>query len=299
MATRNFLLISSWLAFFGAATLYAQAPPDLEKNRARERKCLECHDDEVLFGADAEGRLRSVRVHTGRYQKSVHFGKDLTCFDCHPDATDEHHPREGVRTVPCDACHTGDHDDQGRDYRHSAHGRLFAEGVDNAPDCQHCHSAHYTAEKADPASLVHPSNIRATCGACHPQQARLTYAGSAIGGARLSGHGKSDLSNDYSIADCTRCHFGDDTHLAPAAGQEPVCARCHHPDRTSAPQAIGAVHLASDENWGSLFAVARTAGIALVMAALAFAVLPLCRIRMLVRGKGETEKPAQEADDGD
>jgi hypothetical protein len=259
------------LGWWGALLPAADPAPNLEEWRRIEQKCLDCHKDPDLCGSRPDGRMRSVSVDPARYRSSVHAAKDLTCLHCHPGATVDHHPREGVAIEACGSCH--DHEDELAAYRASRHGALLARKTPNAPDCFHCHSNHYTMAKTDPAALVHPDRIRETCGACHATEARSAAAPRRWAGARFSAHGKADFSLDYSTTVCTRCHRGPDTHERTPAAEPSPCLACHGPSaadpRGAAPLAVGPVHAGSDRNLGGTAAVARAAGLAVVLAVLA------------------------------
>jgi hypothetical protein len=193
--------------------------PDLAAERAIERKCLDCHNNPALYGSRKNGALRSVHVDVERYRQSVHY-ETTTCLSCHPNATADHHPREGVQIKKCGSCH--DHEDEQRDFVKSRHGTALAKEVENAPDCFSCHSNHYTKKKTDPQARVHSGRIAETCGACHPGEANQTRSASWFAGGRLSAHGKSNLSEAYTVRDCRRCHFGPDTHASPSPEEVPT-----------------------------------------------------------------------------
>ncbi|MCU0722929.1 MAG: cytochrome c3 family protein [Planctomycetes bacterium] len=263
------IVATAALGWAGAALRAADAPADLEAMRRLEQKCLDCHKDPDLHGSRPDGRMRPVSVDPARYRRSVHSAKDLTCLHCHPGATADHHPREGVRIEPCGSCH--DHEDELAAFRASRHGKLLADRAPNAPDCFDCHSNHYTAAKADPASAVHPGRIRETCGACHASEARVAPAGARWPRARFSAHAKADFSRSYDTSDCSLCHRGPDTHETAAAAEPSPCLACHGPTaapRGAEPLAIGPVHAGSNRNAGAWTAPARAAGLAAVLAIL-------------------------------
>ncbi|MHC4597367.1 MAG: cytochrome c3 family protein [Planctomycetota bacterium] len=265
----------------------------LAADRAVEKQCLECHDNPALMGSRPDGAPRSVHVDTERYRRSIHYEKGYTCLSCHPDATPEFHPREGVTIFACGSCH--DHQDELADFQASRHGRALTEAVENAPDCIHCHSNHYTRVKGDGEARVHPDRIRETCGACHPAEAGRTVSGSWWSGGRVSAHGKSDLSESYGTRDCGRCHFGPDAHKTPAPGEEPSCAACHtraQPSEGSGP-VLGAVHLASPSSAGEGLSVVRAAGLALSLAAVLLLAVPVAFWFASRRGRAEAKKPTE------
>jgi len=293
-------LLALAFGFLGAAVAFparAQSSPDLAARRAIEKKCLDCHQKENLCGSRPDGRLVSVRIDPDRYRRSVHYAKDLTCLDCHPDANADYHPREGVRITACGSCH--DHEDEARDYAASLHGKLLGRKTPNAPDCFSCHSNHYVVAKADPESLAHPSRIRETCGVCHPAEAGATPAGSWWAGGRLSAHAKNDFSEDFSTRACTRCHAGADTHRTPPAEERTACMACHDqasPSRGDRePLAVGAVHAASPRHAGGILAAPRAAGLFATLLAIGFAAaIPAARWARR-RGRGKAAGPGETA----
>jgi cytochrome b subunit of formate dehydrogenase len=50
----------------------------------------------------------------------------------------------------------------------SYHGLAGRSGAVDVVNCASCHGYHNVLNSADPLSLVHPDNLAATCGACHP-----------------------------------------------------------------------------------------------------------------------------------
>jgi len=267
---------------------------DLQAEREVERKCLECHNNPALHGARADGKLRSAYVDTERYRNSVHYEKEYTCLSCHPDATPDFHPREGVRIRSCGDCH--DHEDELADFQKSRHGKALKEGVKDGADCFSCHSNHYTRKKSDPEARIHPDRVRETCGACHPEEGGFTASGSWWAGSRMSAHGKSDLSGDFSVRNCRDCHFGPDTHRTPLPEELPVCAACHTHSAEEAPtlpSIVGPVHLASGENHGEALGVLRGAG--LVVSVIGFLVLAVPAAILGFRLRGSRKVPKEDA----
>ncbi|HSV43364.1 MAG TPA: cytochrome b/b6 domain-containing protein, partial [Candidatus Bathyarchaeia archaeon] len=105
-----------------------------------------------------------------------------TCADCHG--------KHGIAAVRdplaatfgkniteevCAACHdsvriTGAYgiaSDRFKTFYDSRHGLLLREGRLEAINCASCHGVHNIKPSSDPDSLIHPSNIPATCGGCH------------------------------------------------------------------------------------------------------------------------------------
>ncbi|MFH1567011.1 MAG: cytochrome c3 family protein [Gemmatimonadota bacterium] len=53
-------------------------------------------------------------------------------------------------------------------YLDSFHGVASRFGETRAANCASCHGVHHILPSADPRSSIHPDNLPATCGACHP-----------------------------------------------------------------------------------------------------------------------------------
>jgi hypothetical protein len=56
----------------------------------------------------------------------------------------------------------------GYTYSRNFHGQASGLGSIRVAQCPECHGAHNILSKENPASMVHPENLVATCGACHP-----------------------------------------------------------------------------------------------------------------------------------
>ncbi|MDP1825559.1 MAG: hypothetical protein Q8L48_20030 [Archangium sp.] len=124
-----------------------------------------------------------------------------TCGECHAFIAtrwkSSHHgevfatgtPEEKLRAPTCKHCHSGHatvdptvnrnhlamvstceecHPSQSKSYRHSFHGKAVGLGFGLAATCADCHTPHEMLHATDPKSSVHPSNLKATCGRCHP-----------------------------------------------------------------------------------------------------------------------------------
>jgi len=107
------------------------------------------------------------------------------------------------------------------EWRYSAHGR---EGV----GCEKCHGGDPTVPSAeaahrgvlpatDPASLVHPTRLAKTCGACHENES-AAYAGS-VHARQVAEKGRG--------ATCLTCHGAMGASLPSPAELETRCSACH------------------------------------------------------------------------
>jgi len=159
----------------------AQAPT----NRVRMAEtCGRCHADRTLV----ERRGIPIPKAYQLYQKSVHgravaAGKAAaTCNDCHEShdlrrANDPHSSvyRENIPKT-CASCHEAEGISEKYDipggrlgtYTDSFHGLAIRGGSKVAANCASCHGIHDIRSSADPKSAIHPDNLPATCGKCHP-----------------------------------------------------------------------------------------------------------------------------------
>ena len=189
-------------------------------------ECLECHQDRNLTKKDATGRVHSLYVDKDGFARSVHGEMDYTCVDCHEGARAEEHPAEGLPDVKCGECH----EEALAAFTASNHGRLLAAGNPDAPQCYDCHGMHDVLSSDTPAAATSPERLSETCGACHEAQAYNPLRPNAA--ARVKGHGKVNMSADFSTENCGACHFevirhGDED-------REPaVCAGCHEVEKST------------------------------------------------------------------
>ena len=92
------------------------------------------------------------------------------CVDCHVDEHDVKDPtsaemREHIPT-DCGGCH-----EEGLEtFRDSFHGKATALGWSSVAMCSDCHTPHHNLSASDPGSSIHPDNLKATCGSCHPKE---------------------------------------------------------------------------------------------------------------------------------
>jgi cytochrome b subunit of formate dehydrogenase/nitrate/TMAO reductase-like tetraheme cytochrome c subunit len=169
--------------------------------RASAASCSDCHGSHDIRPArDASSPINHWRVAEtcGRchdairkvYAASVHGQaaargvRDVpVCTDCHGEHTILS-PREPgslvnparVSSVTCGRCH-GDERlvarynlpvDKVPAFQDSYHGLASRAGSQTVANCASCHGIHNIRASGDPASTVHPANLRATCGGCHP-----------------------------------------------------------------------------------------------------------------------------------
>ncbi len=254
------------------AVLAAPAPAlavTVAATPAPKAKCLDCHDDAQLKGADG----KSVAVHADEFGRSAH--RKLDCTECHGAALGIKHPGEALGTVKpqvCQECHA----DEFKAVAGSIHGRR-SKGDKAIKDCMGCHdSLHKVRKEGDPASTLSAVNQIKTCGACHEEMmanyersehARaLLKSGLAEGAPSCSScHGKHEIHEKTEAAattsharvpdTCGKCHSGilrewqDSAHGTlwkkdgdaksgldgNKASAGPVCTSCHEPHAIKRP----------------------------------------------------------------
>jgi predicted CXXCH cytochrome family protein len=195
---------------------------DQDVHRDRGFACADCH------GGDAAATDK-IRAHdAGHGYKGKPSGQAViaTCARCHSDAElmRRFAPRQRV--------------DQATEYVTSVHGKRLAAGDNNVATCISCHGAHGIRLVNDAKSPVFPTNVAATCGACHADENRMS--GYTIDGrskplptTQLAEYEKSvhfaalTTGNDLSAPTCNDCH-GNHGAAPPGVGAVAnVCGTCH------------------------------------------------------------------------
>lgn len=210
--------------------------------------CLACHEDRTLSKTDAAGKVHSLFVDRDAFMKSVHGKAGHTCVDCHEGVEATSHPAGGIEDVSCGKCHS----DIEQEYLKSKHGQILQAGNPYAPKCQDCHTAHGVLLSTDPQSSVHADNLAKTCSPCHEEEAKqplvslaLDFARGKVGVeqfslpalfaplvSRVKGHGKVNISCDYSTRRCSDCHF-DVVRHGDTESKPKVCSSCHEYAKSS------------------------------------------------------------------
>lgn len=168
-------------------------------------ECMMCHEDEELV---RESTGESVYIDLDRFNNSIHT--DLDCISCHVDLDgfDDFPHDENLEMVNCGDCH----DDIAELYDASLHGQEVAKGVDLAPRCWDCHSAHYVLPKNMVGSQVDKFNIPFMCGKCHKEGTAVTRKydipqDSILSHYSLSIHGIGLYQQGLTVAAvCSDCH---------------------------------------------------------------------------------------------
>jgi cytochrome b subunit of formate dehydrogenase len=171
---------------------------ELAKGNAAAPDCGVCHGDvhEVRKINSPEFRSKVPETcgmcHTQvseQFQASVH-GKALVagvleaplCNDCHGEHTILPHKdsRSPVNVThireTCGSCHGdvrltrkyGMPGDRLVSFDQSFHGLAAKTGSQTVANCASCHGVHNILPSTDPKSTIHPKNLAATCGHCHP-----------------------------------------------------------------------------------------------------------------------------------
>ncbi len=186
----------------------------------RAAGCADCHGGHgILAVADPRSRVWRSRVPEmcGRchaealaaYGGSVHgrasgagIREAPVCTDCHGEHTILA-PRDpassvsrGALTSTCAQCHASERlarkfglpADRLATYQASYHGLAQHAGDIRAANCGSCHGWHDVLPSGDPRSAVHPGNLAATCGRCHPG-AGPGLAAAGIHGGKAAGPG--------------------------------------------------------------------------------------------------------------
>lgn len=172
-------------------------------------------------------KVYSQSAHTGMSCQECHGAMDAT-HDPHPDPADPEYLKTDFRERfdygKCKSCHLKSHERS----QSGEHANALLKAADpkqrktmafDAPNCGHCHSAHYA--KSHQSRVETGRQMVETCGACHPEQ-KHTYLENYHGKAAVN------LANDRA-AYCTDCHGAHDvaTLKEDKALVLATCQRCH------------------------------------------------------------------------
>jgi hypothetical protein len=146
--------------------------------------CNDCHGSHDIRGAeDEESRVARANIndtcsscHKGiveTYRSSVHgeiFADSPddapVCTSCHSAHATERAMGEDFPLTVVKRC-SGCHEEMGYTFSKNYHGQASGMGYTKAAQCPDCHGSHGILPGSDPASMVHPDNLVATCGKCH------------------------------------------------------------------------------------------------------------------------------------
>ena len=127
--------------------------------------------------------------------------------------------------------------DQAAEYASSVHGKRLAQGDTRVATCVTCHDAHGIRLVNDARSPAFPTNVAATCGACHSSPEHMKpYAlpdGSPLPTNQQANYERSvhfqalTQRQDLSAPTCNDCH-GNHGAAPPGVGAlTSVCGTCH------------------------------------------------------------------------
>ncbi|NLH49027.1 MAG: hypothetical protein GX444_10540 [Myxococcales bacterium] len=176
-----------------AQSIHAQRK-DGKKINATCNDCHDSHEAQIYGGKTGKANLaencgKCHQKERQDFELSVHGAaikrgnlSSPTCNDCHGShniraVKDKNSQVYGYRSVEnvCGECHQAEriNDRFGirsttQSYTGSFHGLAMKKGDLRAAGCASCHGAHAILSSADPRSSIHPNNLVATCGACHP-----------------------------------------------------------------------------------------------------------------------------------
>ncbi len=224
---------------FACADCHAYVAGHIEEHqdaipRQKKASCVECHEDVALEHSES--------IHGISLAEAI--DEAANCWDCHGthDILPVSDPRSpsNMANVPdtCGACH--DNPDIVEkfnlsianvvgNYKNSVHGRLVAEGREDAPTCTSCHATHAIKNRVQPGSTISSFHVPDTCGRCHEAIAD-DY--------RQSVHWTQARRGIHAAPVCNDCHSEHDVQLVTPEGdkksrhavrllQNNTCIRCH------------------------------------------------------------------------
>jgi cytochrome b subunit of formate dehydrogenase/nitrate/TMAO reductase-like tetraheme cytochrome c subunit len=163
--------------------------------------CTDCHEyHDLLRPNDPRSAIhdQNVPATCGQchgeiqavFERSIH-GQALAageldspdCVDCHgeheirgPDDPESMVYPSHVAETTCVWCHESERivkrfglaEGRRQTFADSYHGLAESGGSTTVANCASCHGIHDILPSSEPASMVHPDNLAATCGQCHP-----------------------------------------------------------------------------------------------------------------------------------
>ncbi|MCS6952527.1 MAG: cytochrome b/b6 domain-containing protein [Bryobacterales bacterium] len=188
--------------------------------------CAQCHKD--IAERDAEG------AH-GQARRRGEAAPD--CGVCHGDVHQVLPPRSmPFRQAVVDTCGLC-HSDVVEQYRQSVHGIALQRGIPDTPLCTDCHGEHSMLPHTHPASLVHRTHIRETCGRCHGDvrlARRFQLPADRVVSYEASFHGLAAKAGSQTVANCASCHgyhnilpSSDPRSMTHPKNLAATCGQCH------------------------------------------------------------------------
>jgi len=247
----------------------AAAQPAPRENLTARGNCATCHfNDQVgkllLLPAMTDDMLVQMKIYVTtapasaalprrrapNYREIVILNKDnffrsahgeMECIDCHDTITTTPHSIY-LPPVKCEKCHP----QEVSQYPEGLHGKAFAKGDPQAPDCVRCHGTyHEMMASSNPLSTIYRLNIPKTCASCHASSDVLknhpTLKIDAVETYYKTVHGEGMLiSGLIGSAECADCHNPHRVlnHTDPASSVSLrnivfTCGNCHRTDETS------------------------------------------------------------------
>jgi len=163
--------------------------------------CSSCHGNHKIFASNNPASKvyhfnipqmcgQCHQAITQEYNDSVHgvaVARGSTdspvCTDCHTEHGIESPKIATAPTAPqnvavetCGRCHAstrivekyGMRAQRLSTFKDSYHGLALRSGRLSVANCGSCHGVHNILPSSNPRSMIHPSNLSTTCGACHP-----------------------------------------------------------------------------------------------------------------------------------
>lgn len=173
----------------------------LKSGNTRAPSCVDCHGGHLANkGGDARSAVNREHVVETCSRCHGEIAKDFAqsvhgvavsrgnpdapvCINCHGEHgilkhTDPASPvaPQNVSAQVCAPCHAsvrlsekyGFVGNRVQTFATSFHGLAIRAGNIEVANCASCHGVHNIKAPGDPASMVHPANLAATCGKCHP-----------------------------------------------------------------------------------------------------------------------------------
>jgi hypothetical protein len=172
-----------------------------------QEDCVKCHNEGSSGSA--------LQISVTDFYNSVH-GREMTCEFCHTAIVDESHMKEDSDvSVNCGNCHD----------QENLHGASSEK--DNKPECYSCHTKHRILPKSIAGSSIHETQLKKTCGVCHPAEWGEHGYFAWFASVRVRSHKKQDFSEDYKATDCIGCHQGMAVHGNADVVNDETCYQCH------------------------------------------------------------------------
>lgn len=240
----------SFILFLSAAP--GALSPELATAQTASNQCLACH------AALAQPALAApARAFPG----DVHQQRGFACVDCHggdsaaADKAAAHNTARSYRGKPsgqqivaaCARCHSDpefihkfaprQRVDQAVEYASSVHGKRLAAGDTHVATCVTCHGAHGVRLVNDARSPAFPTNVAATCGACHSSPDHMKPYTRADGSPlptnqradyeRSAHYAALTRQRDLSAPTCNDCHGNHGAAPPGVSSLNTVCGTCH------------------------------------------------------------------------